>query len=1603
MAELVKPMLATSADWRLWILSVEMVANSYDVWELIDPETPEDKRPERLASTPRPRPEDTNYDALLKDWQINEKLIDKQKNALQKVTTHLKETVHANLYEYWARKKEVKDQIKALKDHLAPSNSAQRKAIRQRWDAHMKAIKKTNHQVWIDEYINLCEDVKTYKVTQLTDAEDQRNDFYEAIRQISPEWANPSSERLEDMDEDKRPTSKQLAQKYLNWLRNNFPQRLTSSKQSSASFLTFQGKDEDGRADQTQSNLRPRRIYVCDCKAQGRDRYHCKPLSRCPNLNPARRKRNYQMASGHQQVINQFWENCNPQTKSTIEAAIKSEVDEKNAQGQSSSSNRNKDKVKDKPTSKKAVHHIQDDDSSCIGSSDDEGSSASSYGIFHQIQQGSRVDNRLLNEIIIDSGSGKHITNNKALLRDFQSIADGPTYLTGGGPSNQVVGYGKMRVHLNDVDGRPTRLKIRKVAYIPEFPTTVLSSRKLEKRNVFFSTKTQTLEIEGIHVPLAEICRQYALQPVEDSATSNSGSDSEGNALYNDTTQPRPTDTVTAQLWHERLGHANAEALNKMVTACKGGALKSPDQGPRVVECEACATSKVRRQISRRSADHRATRPWQRVHIDFFTLDRAYNGMTKVLLFKDAFTKMVVIRILPRRSDGFKALVEFELYLWRQYGLQITVIRIDWESALRSNLVNWADDRGILVERSAVNTPQQNPTSERGGGMIFDITRSLTNSSGFQWDKWPEIVAAAVYLHNLTPRRQIQWKTPIGTLNSWLTSRGLASIDNAATPSIAHLKRYGCRAYALTSTYQRQKDRELKLAPRAHIGFLIGYDSTNIFRIWVPSLQRVLRTRDVTFDESRLYRDGQRPEQAMDIETFSLMDIKINDPEDPFLVATDIIDSDTTQALLQNTTQESLPRTNAEKADSAEAGGVRTATTGASRDQPRETSPASSETPPVLSPTRSALPATPPAGPATPGDSILNEEDTIHVATTDEPPEPAPEQAGPSQRPVLSHQPTTAAAAPEAPATSTRSGRVSRPTQRKVESEQQQRRRSRRPKDTSFVVGTLIRAPVRPMLRSDMPPEPKNWKEVMSHPYKDQWIKAALSEVTELKSMKTWEELSEEAMERLDDAVKVIGLTWAFKYKVDQNGYVTKFKARLCVRGDQQPQNNLDTYAATLAARTFRAIMAITACFDLETRQLDAKNAFPHACLDEEVYVWEPPGWPTIMGIKTNGKRRRAWKLMRALYGLRRSPLLWNRKLSKAIKKLGMTQLHEDACVFLGDRLLVFFYVDDIVILYRRMDRKKADEFIEQLKKQFNIHDLGELRWFLGTRVIRDRNQRLIWLSLDNYITEKIKEFRIDCSGRRVRTPLPYPDNLLPSPDGHQATHDSIHQYLQKVGSINYAACQGRPDVAKAASRLAEFNSNPSSQHHEAAHHCLKYLHANKDLAICFGNRPLERPALYCASDAAFADDKATRYSSQGYTTILFGGPIDWKANKQTSVVTSSTEAELVALSAAVRNYMATLRLIKELTLTFDEPTITVFCDNQQTKRLLESERPQATSKLRHVDIHHLWIRQTVQRKEIDIQWVATTDMVSDGMTKALSPQKHETFVRQLGVTVPTG
>ena len=57
----------------------------------------------------------------------------------------------------------------------------------------------------------------------------------------------------------------------------------------------------------------------------------------------------------------------------------------------------------------------------------------------------------------------------------------------------------------------------------------------------------------------------------------------------------------------------------------------------------------------------------------------------------------------------------------------------------------------------------------------------------------------------------------------------------------------------MTKDAKLKRKRLIKLDPRAHIGYLVGYDSTNIYRVWVPHQGKVISTRDVIFDEKTCF------------------------------------------------------------------------------------------------------------------------------------------------------------------------------------------------------------------------------------------------------------------------------------------------------------------------------------------------------------------------------------------------------------------------------------------------------------------------------------------------------------------------------------------------------------------------------------------------------------------------------------------------------------------------------------------------------------------------------------------------------------------------------
>jgi hypothetical protein len=161
-------------------------------------------------------------------------------------------------------------------------------------------------------------------------------------------------------------------------------------------------------------------------------------------------------------------------------------------------------------------------------------------------------------------------------------------------------------------------------------------------------------------------------------------------------------------------------------------------------------------------------------------------------------------------------------------------------------------------------------------------------------------------------------------------------------------------------------------------------------------------------------------------------------------------------------------------------------------------------------------------------------------------------------------------------------------------------------------------------------------------------------------------------------------------------------------------------------------------------------------------------------------------------------------------------------------------------------------------------------------------------------------------------TPLPS-DELQPY-EG-EATAQEIHAYQQRVGSINFSAVITCPDIAFTASRLSTFLCNPSPTHLAAANQTIAYLYKTKTYAIEY-SAPTpgdEQQIFFCASDAAFADDHQTCKSTGGFLHKLFGGPTDWHSTKQNTVTTSSTEAELLALTYATKETIWWRRFFKHI------------------------------------------------------------------------------------------
>lgn len=143
------------------------------------------------------------------------------------------------------------------------------------------------------------------------------------------------------------------------------------------------------------------------------------------------------------------------------------------------------------------------------------------------------------------------------------------------------------------------------------------------------------------------------------------------------------------------------------------------------------------------------------------------------------------------------------------------------------------------------------------------------------------------------------------------------------------------------------------------------------------------------------------------------------------------------------------------------------------------------------------------------------------------------------------------------------------------------------------------------------------------------------------------------------------------------------------------------------------------------------------------------------------------------------------------------------------------------------------------------------------------------------------------------------------------------------------------------------------------------YLNTTRFLALQFGDKG-DMESIELASDVSFADNP-NRRSSADYICQAYSSPVDWKATKQPTVTTSTTEADLLGLSDAGRTLQWWKSFLGRIQF---KPgyTITIRYNDQQTVNLLTSEHAKIDTKLRHVDIHKHWLRQEVSEGRIAVK-----------------------------------
>ena len=361
-----------------------------------------------------------------------------------------------------------------------------------------------------------------------------------------------------------------------------------------------------------------------------------------------------------------------------------------------------------------------------------------------------------------------------------------------------------------------------------------------------------------------------------------------------------------------------------------------------------------------------------------------------------------------------------------------------------------------------------------------------------------------------------------------------------------------------------------------------------------------------------------------------------------------------------------------------------------------------------------------------------------------------------------------------------------------------------------------------------------------------------------------------------------------------------------------------------------------------------------------------------------------ACRLIKSIYGLKQSPRAWYRMIHNFFLEYNFIRSHFDHSLFINydKQIILLLYVDDLVVA---APTQNIISWIQsKLHNEFEMTNLGPLRTFLGIEIYRHRIERTLHLSQTKYMQRILRQHTMErCNA--VLTPADPHVHLEKSPPGFEATLYERRRYQSAVGSLMYAMLGTRPDIAYPVSKISQYTINPDASHWTAVKRIFWYLAGTQQRGLWYGVKGKGKG--YTDADWGTGDDQR---SIGGYTFILNGAAISWHSKKQGTVALSSTEAEYMALTQAVKQSICVQGLLRDLGAVghLDEMK-EINVDNKGAIAL--ARNAEFHTRTKHIDIQYHFIREYIQNHIVTLSYCPSSTMTADIFTKALP---HPSFIK---------